>query len=99
MGINMTVTLLVKISGKAGHGKALAEVLNSVPAENDIDGCFGMDVFMNNENPDEALIVEKWSSIETHKSFLAGLIEAGGLDEMLKHVTEVNRTYYEEVNE
>ncbi len=95
----MTITVLVTISGKAGHGKALAEILKSVPAENDIDGCFGISVFLNNDNPDEVLIIEKWSSIEAHKKFLTGLNEIGGLDEMMMHATAVDRTYFTGVNE
>jgi len=95
--LNMSVTLLVRINGKAGHGKLISEILEPVPVDNDIDNCFGMDVFTNNENPDEVLIVEKWSSTEAHRQFLSERIEAGDLEEMSKHTTKVSRVYYTEI--
>ena len=95
----MSVTLLVTISGKPGHGKALAEMLQPVPAGNDIDGCLGMKIFVNTANADEVLILEEWSSIEAHKAFLAGVMAEGGLDEMLKHAAGVNRTYFNAVQD
>ena len=92
----MSVTLLVRIEGKAGHGAALADILKPVPADNDIDGCLGMDVFANTANPDEVLILERWSSIEAHRTFLAGLMEQGALDAMLEHAADLSRTYFVE---
>ena len=92
----MSVTLLVQIQAKAGHGGALAEILKPIPKDNDIDGCLGMDVFANIANPDEVLILEHWSSIEAHKTFLSGLMEQGALDAMLEHADDVTRTYFVE---
>ena len=67
-----------------------------MPADNDIEGCLGMDVFVNTANPDDILILEHWSSVESHKTFLAGVIEEGGLDEMMQHAATVIRTYLTE---
>lgn len=92
----MSVTLLVRIEAKPGHGSAIAELVKPVPADNDIDGCQGMDIFTNAANPDEVLILEHWSSVEAHKTFLAGLMEQGALDEMLGHAADVTRTYFVE---
>ena len=92
----MNVTLLVRIEAKPGHGGDLADILKPIPADNDIDGCLGMDVFANTASPDEVLILEYWSSIEAHKTFLAGLMEQGALDAMFSHAAEVTRTYYVE---
>ncbi len=92
----MSVTLLVRIQAKPGHGSALTGILKPVPAENDIDGCQGMDIFANAANPDEVLILEHWSSIEAHRNFLAGLMEEGALDDMLEHAANVTRTYFVE---
>ena len=93
----MSVTLLVRIVGNEGHGKVISEILEPVPADNDIDNCLGMDVFTNNENSDEVLIVEKWSTTEAHRQFLSERIEAGDLEEMSKHTAKVSRTYYTEI--
>ncbi len=92
----MSITLLVRIRGKSGHGEQISKLLEPVPIDNDIEDCFGMDIFANTTNNDELLIVEKWSTIEAHKKFLSERIEAGDLDEMSKHTEEVTRTYYME---
>lgn len=92
----MSVTLLVRVEAKPGHGSAISEFVKPVPAENDIEGCQGMDVFTNAANPDEVLILEHWTSIKAHKTFLAGLMEQGALDEMLGHAADVTRTYFVE---
>lgn len=92
----MSVTLLVRIEAKPGRGGAIAEIVKPVPPENDIEGCLGMDVFASTTNPDDVLILEHWSSIEAHKTFLAGLMEQGALDDMLEHAADVTRTYYVE---
>jgi len=94
----MSVTLLVRIDARPGHGSAIAEIVKPVPAENDIEGCQGMDVFANTANPDQVLILEHWSSIDAHKTFLAGLMEQGALDEMLQHAADVTRTYFVEAD-
>lgn len=92
----MSVTLLVRVSGKPGHGDALAGLLRPVAADNDIAGCLGIEVFASTANPDEMLILEHWSSIEAHETFLAALVEQGGLDEMAQHAARVTRTYLRE---
>ena len=94
----MSVTLLVRIDAKPGHGSSITELVKPVPAENDIEGCRGMDVFTNAANPDEVLILEHWSSIEAHRTFLAGLMEQGALDAMLEHAANLTRTYYVEAS-
>lgn len=95
----MSVTLLVRITGKRGHGRALAELLKPVPKDNDIEGCLGMDVYTNTSAPDELLILEHWTSSEAHKTFLSGLIAKGGLDEMMTHADAVTRTYLSELED
>ena len=92
----MSVTLLVRISGKPGHGGALAGLLRPVPADNDVAGCLGIEVFASTADPDELLILERWSSVEAHQTFLAGIVEQGGLDRMMQHAARVTRTYLRE---
>ena len=94
----MSVTLLVRIDARPGHGSAIAEIVKPVPAENDIEGCEGMDVFTSTANPDHVLILEHWSSVDAHKTFLAGLMEQGALDDMLQHAADVSRTYFVETD-
>ena len=94
----MSVTLLVRIEAEPGHGSAIAEIVKPVPAENDIEGCLGMDVYAGTANPDQILILEHWTSIDAHKTFLAGLMAQGALDGMLQHAADVTRTYFVEAD-
>ena len=92
----MSVTLLVRVSGKPGHGEVLAGLLRPVSADNDIAGCLGVEVFASTTDPDELLLLEHWSSVEAHQTFLAGVVEQGGLDRMMRHAARVTRTYLRE---
>jgi quinol monooxygenase YgiN len=95
----MNITLLVRIAGKKGHGKDLTQLIRPMPEDNNVEGCLGMDVFMNASNPDDILLLERWSSVQAHQKFISGIRDAGGLDEMLKHADSVERKYYIETKE
>jgi hypothetical protein len=82
------------MTGKPGHGKEIARLIQPVPAKNDIAGCEGMDVFVNAHAPDDVLILERWASVKAHQTFLAGIIESGGMGEIAKHTSAITRTYY-----
>ena len=92
----MSVMLMVRITSKPGRRKELAQLLQPVPKENEIDGCFGMDILQNSSDQDEIIIIEYWDSIQRHKTFLSNLQAAGGLDKMLELSETVKRTYYVE---
>ena len=49
--------LMVRFTSKPGRGKELAQLLQPVPKDNDIDGCFGMDILENSQNQEEILII------------------------------------------
>ncbi|MFT7458356.1 MAG: quinol monooxygenase YgiN [Planctomycetota bacterium] len=95
----MGVMLIVSITAKPGRGVVLAELLQPVPKDNEIGGCFGIDIFTNNAVNDEILIIEHWDSIDTHKEFLSALHDSGGLDKMLELSASVSRNYYAKVDD
>ena len=99
MVTKMGVMLMVRITSKPGRGKELAQMLQPVPEDNDIDGCFGMDILENSSNQDEIFIIEYWDSIQRHKSFLSDLQAAGGLDKMLEVSETVSRKYFTETTQ
>lgn len=92
----MSITLLVRISGKPGHGPELTRLLRPLPADNDIEGCSGWDVFVNANSPDEILLVERWSSVDAHQKFITAAAAAGGLNEVMQHAQTIERTYFVE---
>ncbi len=95
----MTIMLKVQITAKLGRGQELAQLIQPVPIDNEIDGCSGIDVYVNTSSPDIIVIIEYWDSIQRHKTFLSNLQAAGGLDKMLELSEAVNRTYFFETTQ
>ena len=90
----MTIMLKVQITAKLGRGQELAQRIQPVPIDNEINGCSGIDVYVNTSNPDIIVIIEYWDSIQRHKDFLSNLQETGNLDKMLELSENVIRAYF-----
>lgn len=93
----MTVTLIVRLRGFPGSGAALLKMLDPLPAENDIPGCHGWDVYSNKADPDEVLLLERWDSKEDHQAHLDRAAASGAFDHIFAHVRQADRVYYTEV--
>jgi quinol monooxygenase YgiN len=90
----MCVMLKVQIISKPGRGQELAQLIQPVSVHNEIDGCSGMEVFTNNTNSDEIMIIEYWDSVEKHKTFVSGVEKSGGLGKILELSENVVRNYF-----
>ena len=90
----MTIMLKVQITAKLGRGQELVQRIQPVPIDNEINGCSGIDVYVNTSNPDIIVIIEYWDSIQRHKDFLSNLQETGSLDKMLELSENVIRAYF-----
>jgi len=86
--------LKVQIISKPGRGQELAQLIQPVSVHNEIDGCSGMEVFTNNTNSDEIMIIEYWDSVEKHKTFVSGVEKSGGLRKILELSENVVRNYF-----
>ena len=93
----MSVLLTVSIRAFQGCGGDLVELLGTASPEEEIDGCFGISVFQNTNDPDEVLIIERWDQVESHKQFLASLEDAGALKPMQEISESVTRQYFAEI--
>ena len=94
----MSVLLTVSIRACPGRGTDLVELIGPGSSENEIDGCLGISVFQNTNNPDEVLIVEYWNTVERHKQFLASLEDAGALEPILELSESITRQYFTEID-
>ena len=94
----MSVLLTVRIRAFCGRGGDLVELLGTASPEEKIDGCFGISVFQNTNDPDEVLIIERWDQVESHKQFLASLEDAGALKPMQEISESVTRQYFTEID-
>ena len=95
----MTIMLKVQITTKLGRGPELAQHIQPVPIDNEIDGCSSINVYVNTSNPDIIVIIEYWDSIQRHRDFLSNLQDTGSLDKMLELSENVNRTYFIETKQ
>ncbi len=95
----MTVLLVVRLTAKPGKGAALKElILPYVGDGGGIEGCSGIELAVDAGAPDRLLILERWTSVEAHKTHLAALQDAGGMDALLALVAEPpERSYYTQV--
>jgi quinol monooxygenase YgiN len=93
----MTVTLIVKLRAHPGSGAALRDLLDPLPAENDIPGCLGWEVYSNKADPDEVLLLERWQTAADHKAHLDRAAASGAFDHIFAHVRQAERAYYTEV--
>ena len=93
----MSVLLTVRIRALRGRGGDLVELLGTASPEDTIDGCFGISVFQNTNDPDEVVIIERWDQVESHKQFLASLEDAGALRPMQEISESVTRQYFTEI--
>ncbi len=94
----MSVVLTVSIRAWRGRGTGLVELIGPGSSERECDGCGGMSVFQNTNNPDEVLIVEYWNTVERHKQFLASLEDAGALEPILELSESITRQYFTEID-
>jgi antibiotic biosynthesis monooxygenase len=93
----MSVTLIVRMKAKPGHGDAVRRLLSPLPPENDIQGCLGWEIFSNASNSDDVMIVEHWTSVTAHRAFIGPLIASGDLNEIQSHIVSTERTYYTKI--
>ena len=92
----MAVLVLVRAAAKPGKGKEVTDMLAPFVGEDTgMDGCSRIEMAVDATDPDRVVLLEEWTSAETHKANLAALQEAGGLDDFLALLAEEPvRTYY-----
>lgn len=80
----MSVTAIVKLTALPGQRDALLSAMSpSVKATRAQPACLAADLLAGIENTDEVILVEHWTSVVAHENFIGGLIDAGGLNDIL----------------
>ena len=75
----MTVTAIAHFRAKPGEAAALRDAfIAGIPhARADAD-CEGIDILVNAEDPDHIVLIEKWTSLETHGRYFEELQKTSG---------------------
>jgi len=79
----MSVTAIIKLTAKPGKRAALMSTMApAVEATRAQSSCLAVDLLACIEDPDDVLLIEHWTSVVAHETFIDGVIAAGGLDEI-----------------
>src|SRR5665213_2507123 len=77
--ILQTVTLLFPC--QPGKGKDLLEILTSALVETRAyDGCVSVETFVDSDQPDTVVLIEKWDSRAHNEKYMTWRIETGLVD-------------------
>ena len=79
----MSVTVLIDLTAKPGSiedlKKLFAEIL---PDTRSYDGCEGLEVKINSDDPNNLLLVERWQSRQHYEKYFAWRQETGLIDRL-----------------
>ena len=68
----MSCYVLLELTAKPGTGPEVLEDLREVlPQTRDKDGCLNVDVTVNDDNPDNILLVMRWASRRHYETYRA----------------------------
>jgi len=81
---SMSVTVIVRLTAKSGRlDELLSNMEPAVAATRAQLACESVDLLRGVENTREILLLECWPTVEAHEDFINGVIEAGGLDDIM----------------
>lgn len=95
----MSIHLLVTFTAKPDKVSAFSEILEQVKFDlPKKDGCQGVRILHKVGNHREFTLLETWKSEDFHKRHIEEVIESGGWEFILSHLTsEPVSSYYNEI--
>jgi len=79
----MTCTVLLEIKVKPEHIAGQAEGFKAIlPDTRSFDGCIGLFVSQNQDDPSNFVIVETWETRQKYEAYLAWRVERGDIEAM-----------------
>lgn len=80
----MAVTVLLELKAKAGTGGGLAGVFKEIlPDTRKFEGCIGVTVLQNQDDPDTLVLVEEWETRQHHEKYMGWRTETGLVDQLV----------------
>ena len=84
----MPVTVLFEAQAKPGTGDALVAILKQSLADTrTFEGCLGLTVHQNQDDADNLVAVETWTSRDAYERYLAWRQETGAFNRMIAAFT------------
>jgi quinol monooxygenase YgiN len=79
----MSVTVLLDLTAKPGSIDALKEIFVEIlPDTRSHDGCEGLEVKINSDDPNNLVIVERWQSRPHYEKYFGWRQETGLIDRL-----------------
>jgi len=80
----MAVTVLLEVKAKAGTGGDLVGVFKQIlPDTRKFEGCIGVSVLQNQDDPDTLVLVEEWETKQNHEKYMGWRTETGLVDQLV----------------
>jgi quinol monooxygenase YgiN len=79
----MSITVLLDLTAKEGSAEALKNIFVEIlPDTRKYDGCESLDVKINNDDPNNLVIVERWQSRPHYEKYFAWRQKTGLIDRL-----------------
>ena len=79
----MAVTVLLELQVKEDQINTMLETMKAIlPDTRAYDGCLGVDVVQNQDEPANIILIEKWESKPHYEKYLAWRTETGFIEKM-----------------
>jgi quinol monooxygenase YgiN len=85
----MTCIVIFEMTARSGTGTQLVETMRALlPDTRNKDGCQGVEVTTNLDNPDNLVLVQRWATRQHYETYLAWRQQRGALDQLADLLTE-----------
>lgn len=80
----MAATVLLEVKAKPGTASELVATFKSILGDTRAyDGCKGVDVYQNSDEPEVIVLVEQWESRAKYEAYLGWRQETGFVDKLV----------------
>ena len=81
----MAVSLMLKITAKPGHGwKVITYLAPRLKETRAFPGCESVALYTVDDQPDRALLLARWASIEDYEKYVAWRQGSGAMDQLMQ---------------
>ena len=97
----MSIIVIVNFSVKKESLEELTKYLKEIlPDTRSFEGCQGVELYENVEDPTKLTIRAKWASQDAQKKYMAWRMETGAMNKLVSMLSEsVNMQYYNIIDE
>ena len=83
----MSCMVLLEVKANAGTGADMVGTFKSIlPDTRAYDGCLGVEVYQNQDDPDVVVLVEKWESKAHYEKYFGWRQETGLVDQLVQAI-------------